>query len=308
MRILFFGTPAFAVPSLQALIAGGHDVVAVITQPDRSHGRSRSVVLPPPVKLEAIAQDIPVLQPEKPVGSEFLDDLRSWNADLGVVVAYGHILRTDVLRTPTFGMVNVHASLLPRWRGAAPIQWAIRSGDSETGITIMQMEAGLDSGPIWHVRSMPIESGETAGALTERLSHLGAEALLEALPAITAGGTPAPQDTARVTLAPKVDRSMARIDWSASAGALAHHLAAFDPSPGAWTTLDGIDLKLFRAEAAHGNGALAPGTVLGAGEHLVVATGEGSLLVHEVQPSGKKRQAVAEWVRGRGIAVGDLFH
>lgn len=227
-----------------------------------------------PVKLEAIAQDIPVLQPEKPVGSEFLDDLRSWNADLGVVVAYGHILRTDVLRTPTFGMVNVHASLLPRWRGAAPIQWAIRSGDSETGITIMQMEAGLDSGPIWHVRSMPIESGETAGALTERLSHLGAEALLEALPAITAGGTPAPQDTARVTLAPKVDRSMARIDWSASAGALAHHLAAFDPSPGAWTTLDGIDLKLFRAEAAHGKGALAPGTVLGAGEHLVVATGE----------------------------------
>ncbi len=187
MRIIFFGTPSFAVPSLRALLGAGHEVVAVVTQPDRSHGRSRSVVVAPPVKVAAEAAGLQVLQPDKPVGVQLIDQLNAFEADLGVVVAYGHILRPQVLAIPRLGMINVHASLLPRWRGAAPIQWTIRNGDRTTGVTIMQMEAGLDSGPVWHARATPIAPGETGGTLTERLSLLGAETLLEALPMLVSG-------------------------------------------------------------------------------------------------------------------------
>ena len=247
MRILFFGTPRFAVPSLRALTGAGHEVVGVLTQPDRSTGRSRSVVVAPPVKLAAEELGLPVLQPDKPVGAPLVDQLSALQADLGVVVAYGHILRPHVLAIPRLGMINVHASLLPRWRGAAPIQWAIQAGDPVTGVTIMQMEAGLDSGPAWHARSIPIDPGETGGSLTERLSLLGAEALIETLPLLTSGASPAVQDEAAVTLAPKIDRGTARIDWGRSADALAHHVAAFYPVPGAWPRLGEADVKLFRA-------------------------------------------------------------
>ena len=311
MRILFFGTPAFAVPSLRALLDAGHEVVAVVTQPDRSHGRSRSVVVAPPVKVAAEEAGLLVLQPDKPVGAQLIDQLSAIGADLGVVVAYGHILRPQVLAIPRLGMINVHASLLPRWRGAAPIQWAIRSGDTTTGITIMQMEAGLDSGPVWHERATPIVPGETGGALTERLSLLGAEALLEALPRVTSGGRPVPQDERTVTLAPKIDRAIARIDWNRSAEDLAHHVAAFDPAPGAWTRLGEVDVKLFRAgmtsTSGLAGGAGGAGTVTRADDVLEVITGNGRLLVHEVQPAGKKRQPVADWVHGRGITAGARF-
>ena len=308
MRILFFGTPAFAVPSLRALLAAGHEVVGVVTQPDRAHGRSRSVLVPPPVKVEALAAGLRVLQPEKPVGVQLIDQLSAFRADLGVVVAYGHILRPEILRIPTHGMINVHASLLPRWRGAAPIQWAIRSADRETGVSIMQMEAGLDSGPVWHARATAIGPHETGGTLTERLSILGAEALLDALPRIVAGATPVPQDASAVTIAPKIDRATAHIDWDDSAERLAHHVAAFDPAPGAWTTLNGIDVKVFGAtERTERTEGAEPGTVVRADDELEVSTGAGTLLVREAQPSGKKRQSVAEWVRGRGIAAGARF-
>ena len=308
MRIIFFGTPAFAVPSLRALQEAGHEVVAVVTQPDRSHGRSRSVVVAPPVKLVADKTGLPVLQPDKPVGVQLIDQLTALGADLGVVVAYGHILRPQVLVIPRLGMINVHASLLPRWRGAAPIQWAIRSGDRTTGITIMQMEAGLDSGPAWHARATPIGPGETGGGLTERLSVLGAESLLEALPRLESGARPVAQDETAVTFAPKIDRGSARIDWNESATTLSHHAAAFDPVPGAWTTLGGMDVKLFQARMAEMTGnQTAPGTILRADDELEITTGEGTLLVREVQPAGKTRQPVAAWVRGRGVAAGARF-
>ena len=308
MRIIFFGTPDFAVPSLQALLGAGHEVVAVVTQPDRPHGRSRSVAVAPAVKDAAVAASLPVLQPDKPVGSPFIDQLSAFAADLGVVVAYGHILRPQVLAIPRLGMINVHASLLPRWRGAAPIQWAIRSGDRNTGVTIMQMEAGLDSGPIWHTRSTPIGSQETGGTLTERLSVLGAEALLEALPRVSSGTKPVKQDEAGVTLAPKIDRAVARIDWREPAEKLVHHVAAFDPVPGAWGTVGGVDVKLFKAgKAGRAGRAGGAGVVLRADDELHIDTGDGVLTVGEVQPAGKKRQPVAEWVRGRGIAAGARF-
>ena len=307
MRIIFFGTPDFAVPSLRALLGAGHEVVSVVTQPDRPHGRSRSVVVAPAVKVAAEQSGVPVLQPDKPVGVQLIDQLSALGADLGVVVAYGHILRPQVLAIPRLGMINVHASLLPRWRGAAPIQWAIRSGDRNTGVTIMQMEAGLDSGPVWHTRSIPIGPNETGGTLTERLSVLGAEALIEALPLLSSGARPVIQDEAGVTLAPKIDRTVARIDWNEPAEKLAHHVAAFDPVPGAWRTLAGADVKLFGAKGAKGAKGAEPGTVLSADDLLHIATGDGSLIVSEVQPAGKKRQPVAEWVRGRGVVVGARF-
>jgi len=308
MRILFFGTPGFAVPSLRALVGAGHEVVAVVTQPDRSTGRSRSVVVAPAVKVAAEALGLPVLQPDKPVGVQLIDQLSALGADLGVVVAYGHLLRPQVLAIPRLGMINVHASLLPRWRGAAPIQWAIRAGDRITGVTIMQMEAGLDSGPAWHTRAIPIGPGDTGGSLTERLSVLGAEALREALPLLTASGIrPTVQDASAVTLAPKIDRGTARIDWNNSAEELARHVAAFDPVPGAWATLGGTDVKLFGAAGVAGAQGTSPGVVMRADDVLEIGTGGGFLAIREVQPAGKKRQAVSEWVRGRGIVGGAQF-
>lgn len=303
MRVVFFGTPAFAVPSLERMLARGEEVVAVVTQPDRPHGRSHSTTEPPPVKRRALAAGLLVLQPERPVGEEFLSRLRALEADLGVVVAYGHILRPAVLETPRLGMINVHASLLPHLRGAAPIPWAILRGDSETGITIMQMEAGLDSGPILHQVATPIGPEETGGELTERLARLGAEALDQALDRLAAGLLqPVVQDHAQATLAPKIDRTVARIDWREPAEQCARRIRAFDPVPGAWTTLDGSDLKCFGPRVTPGTGA--PGTVVQAGPALVVAAGQNAVAVGEVQPAGKPRMNAEAWLRGRHLPVG----
>lgn len=304
MRIVFFGTPEFAVPSLRALLRERYQVVGVVTQPDKPHGRSRSTLVPPPVKQEAERSGIPVLQPDRPIGDVFLAGLRRLEPDLGVVVAYGHLLRPAVLDLPARGMINVHASLLPRWRGAAPIQHAILAGDSETGVSIMQMEQGLDSGPVLHRIATPVDPGETAGSLANRLAELGATALVDALSLLAAGfAKPEPQDPAGVTLAPKIDRTSARLDWHRDAGALARQVRAFDPSPGAWTTLADAPLKLFGALATDQSGE--PGLVLSAADRLVVGTGDGALAVGEVQPAGRTRLSVGEWVRGRGIAAGD---
>ncbi|HET9727479.1 MAG TPA: methionyl-tRNA formyltransferase [Gemmatimonadales bacterium] len=303
MRIVFFGTPEFAVPSLRALLRERYEVVGVVTQPDRPQGRSRSTLVAPPVKAEAVAAQLPVLQPARPLGDVFLAGLRRLEPDLGVVVAYGHILRSEVLTLPHLGMINVHASLLPRWRGAAPIQHAILAGETETGVSIMQMDAGLDSGPVLHRVATPIGPEETAGALADRLAELGATALVDALSLLTGGfARPAPQDPAGVTLAPKIDRDSARLDWRRDAASLARQVRAFDPAPGAWTTHGQDPLKLFGAVATGDRGE--PGLVLAAGDRLIVGCGEGALAVREVQPAGRSRLSVADWTRGRGIAVG----
>jgi methionyl-tRNA formyltransferase len=306
MRIVFFGTPEFAVASLRALLRERFTVAGVVTQPDKPHGRSRSTLVAPPVKVAALEAGLPVLQPARPVGDLFLAALKRLDPDLGVVVAYGHILRREVLDTPARGMINVHASLLPRFRGAAPIQHAILAGDRETGISIMRMEEGLDSGPVLHRVSTPIAEDETGGSLTSRLAGLGAAALVEALSLLSAGSVkPQPQDESRVTFAPKVSRDTARLDWTCDAGLVERQIRAFDPAPGAWTALDGAPVKLFGAMQAVGSGE--PGTVLAASDRLVVASGSGAVAVREVQPAGRNRLMVEEWVRGRGIAAGSRF-
>ena len=306
MRIVFFGTPEFAVASLEALAEHRETVVAVVTQPDRSRGRSRSNLQHPPVKDRAISLGIPVLQPAKPAGPDFIAELRSLDADLGVVVAYGHLLKPEVLAIPRLGMINVHASLLPAWRGAAPIQWSIAAGDTRTGVSIMRMEAGLDSGPVLLTREVPIGANDTGGQLTRSLARLGAGALIEALERLEAGTAVfAPQDPAEVTVAPKVGRSVAGIDWAASAAAVANRIRAFDPVPGAWTTGAGGELKCFQPRAVEGGGA--PGTVLDAMTRLVVAAGDGAVDIGEVQPSGKARMAASAWLRGHPISAGQVL-
>jgi methionyl-tRNA formyltransferase len=306
MRVVFFGTPEFAVASLRALLRERIAVAGVVTQPDKPQGRSRTTLVPPPVKVVAQAEGLPVLQPTRPVGDLFLAALRRLEPDLGVVVAYGHILRREVLELPPRGLINVHASLLPRFRGAAPIPHAILAGDRETGISIMRMEEGLDTGPVLHRVATPIADDETAGTLTRRLAALGAGALVEAISLIGAGlERPQPQDDVAATYAPKIGRELARLDWTRDAQALERQVRAFDPAPGAWTELDSAPVKLFGATPAVGGGP--PGTVLAATDRLVVACGSGALAVREAQPAGKTRLAVADWVRGRGIAAGRRF-
>jgi methionyl-tRNA formyltransferase len=305
MRIAFFGTPDFAVPSLRALIEEGFEVAAVVTQPDRPQGRSRSTLVPPPVKLLALEEEIPVLQPEKPTGS-FIDALTALDIDLGVVVAYGHILRPNVLAIPRRGYLNVHASLLPALRGAAPIQAAIINGLETTGVSIMQLEEGLDSGPVYHRIETEIPRDETGGELTERLAELGAGALVEALMLLDAGEAVAvPQEHSCATYAPKITRETTHLDWNRDAATLARMIRAFDPDHGAWTTLNGEIVKLFGAVATGGSGE--PGSVIAAGKTLQVAASVGVVEVTEIQPAGKKRMPVAALVSGRGIAAGARF-
>jgi methionyl-tRNA formyltransferase len=301
MRVVFFGTPEFAVPSLAALLDAGVDVAAVVTQPDRPRTRSHSTLLPSPVKSRALATGIPVLQPERPRDEPFYHQLRELHVDIGVVVAYGHVLRPELLAIPRLGCVNVHASLLPRWRGAAPVQWALLSGDQDTGVTIMRVEAGLDTGAIWHERDTAISDIDTAATLTGRLSQLGAEALLEGLPRIASGAEPRAQDDVGATHAPKITRDIARIRWSESATAVSCRIRAMDPAPGAWTTIDGADIKVYGARAgarAHLT-AHEPGTIIDAGVAVVViAEDQGVVEIREVQPAGKRRMPAIEWLRG----------
>jgi methionyl-tRNA formyltransferase len=309
MRVVFFGTPDFAVPTLDALLTHPEiSVAAVVTQPDRPRTRSHSTLIPSPVKQRAERDAIPVWQPERPRGDEFVTALRTLDAELGVVVAYGHILRSEVLDTPRRGMINVHASLLPRWRGAAPIHWAVLSGDARTGVTIMQMDPGLDAGPVWHARSTSIEDTDTTGTLFGRLAKLGAEALIEALPMITSGSAPTPQDASQVTLAPKVERAHARIDWTASATHVSCLIRAMDPAPGAWTMFGDEPIKLSRPAAAQAAGSLStPGTILPRHDDLLVACNDAWLSVSDVQPAGRRRMPAAAWWRGTGAPAGAHF-
>ncbi|HEX8321423.1 methionyl-tRNA formyltransferase [Longimicrobium sp.] len=309
MKVLFWGTPAFALPALRALCEEGHDVVGVVTQPDRPAGRGRAVALSP-VKQEALEMGVPILQPERARGDEFLAQIRALGPDISVVVAFGQILRPEVLELPRLGSVNIHASLLPELRGAAPIQWAIVRGHEASGVSIMRMEVGLDSGPVLLQVEEPIESDESASELAMRLAEVGAEALVEALALMEADGLDAlPQDHARATYAPKVDREVARLDWSRSAGEVALWIRGMDDVPGAWSPLgDRGPVKLFRPQVLP-EAAGPPGEVLEADgqEGVLIACGSGAVRVREVQPPGKRRMGAGEWVRGRGVSVGDRF-
>jgi methionyl-tRNA formyltransferase len=306
VRVVFFGTPDFAVPSLLALIGEGFDVVAAVTQPDKPQGRSRSTLVPPPVKVAAQAEDVPVLQPSRPTGAEFYRTITDLAPDVGVVVAYGHILKPELLAIPPRGMVNVHPSLLPALRGAAPVEWAILNGLEKTGVTIMQLTAGLDSGPILHQISDGIPVDITGGELSEHLAEMGAQALVETLELLEQNILkPVPQQDADATYAPKLTREVARIDWTAPAPTIVRKILALDPRPGAWAELDGNEIKLFRAQLADGTGRA--GEVLTADDRLLIAAGRGAVAVQEVQPAGKPRMAAIDWVRGRGVAVGQRF-
>ena len=306
MRVVFFGTPEFAVPSLEALLGEGFDVVAVVTRPDKPQGRSRSESVAPPVKVAAQAEEVPVLQPDRPTGAEFLARLRALTPDVGVVVAYGHILPPELLGLPRHGMINVHPSLLPELRGAAPIEWAILNGLSQTGVTIMQMEAGLDSGPILLQIPHDIDPDVTGGELSEHLSEMGAQALVEALALLEAKQLMRrAQDHARATYAAKVTRETRRIHWSDPAERVARVIRAFDPAPGAWTELDGREVKLFGARVAEGSGAL--GEIGATDGGLRITTGRGAVTIDDVQPAGKPRMSAADWIRGRGAQAGQRF-
>jgi len=304
--VVFFGSPDFAVPSLRALVGEGFNVRAVVTQPDRPTGRSRSTTTATAVKAAATAEGLDVLQPEKPTDAAFLQRLRDLAPDVGVVVGYGHILRKELLSLPRRGMVNVHPSLLPALRGAAPIEWTILHGIENTGVTIMQLDEGMDSGPILHQLPHRVAPGTTAGELGEHLAEMGAQALIEALALWEQDGLKlVPQNAAHATYAPKLTREVAHIDWTKPADVVARQTLALDPRPGAWSTHEGKEVKLFLGRALPGSGT--PGEVTEAAARLVIATGDGLVEVAEVQPAGKERMPAGDWVRGRGTAVGRRF-
>ncbi len=308
MRIVFFGTPEFAVPSLRALLGEGFDVAAVITQPDRPKGRSRSRTVPSAVHVAATEADVPVFQPETPNTPDTIALLRRLEPHIAVVVAYGHILKQELLDVPAKGMLNVHASLLPALRGAAPIEHAILAGLDATGISVIRMVARMDAGPIAIQVPTPIAPDETGGELTVRLAELGALAVVEALALIDSDAVAwLEQDHEHATFAPKITRELTSIRWEEPATRIARQARAFDPRPGAWTTLGDREVKLFGpilgVEPAHG----APGEIVETDPAFIVATGDGAVQFLDVQPAGRGRMAAADWIRGRGAAKGDTF-
>ena len=300
------GTPAFAVPSLQRLIEV-YDVVAVVTQPDRPSGRGRKVV-PSPVKEVAELAGLTILQPKTLKDQAAVADLQALTPDLIVVAAFGQILRTNVLELPPHGCINVHASLLPRWRGAAPVAAAIRAGDAETGITIMKMDKGLDTGPMLSQQALTIRSDHNGETLTNDLAELGADLLRDTLPDWLAGKiSPQPQDEALATLAPRIKKDEGEIDWSQDAVAIERLVRAFYPWPGTYTIWQDAPLKIISVTAMEPSSQtndLSPGTVVGAGNEVLVVTGKGSLILEQIQPAGKRPMAAADFARGASSFVG----
>jgi len=304
MRVVFLGTPAFAVPSLDALARAGHELVAVVAQPDRPAGRGREL-REPATKAWARARGIEVLQPEKVRDGKLAAALAALRPDVLCVAAYGRILGKDLLELAPQGAVNVHGSLLPRYRGAAPVQWAIARGEAETGVSIMQMDEGLDTGDLLLQRVLPVAPEDTAETLAPRLAALGGEALAEALAGLAAGTIlPVPQDAARATLAPILTREDGKIDWSRPAHAIHDRLRGFTPWPGAWTTVDGKVLKVLAAAPERGDGGAgaakgAVGAARRAATRLLVACGEGTALaISRLQLEGRGPQDAASFLNG----------
>ena len=302
LKIVFMGTPDFAVPSLQALIDSPHKVAAVVCQPDRQRGRGK-VLSPPPVKVLATQNDLPLLQPDSVRTDEFFAQLQSIGPDLLVVVAYGKILPTSLLALPRLGAINVHGSLLPKYRGAAPIQWAVIDGETETGITIMQMDAGMDTGDILLVERTPIGPQETAGELFDRLSQMGGATLVSAVDKLAAGQlTRQPQNHTLATTAPMLNKEMGHIDWSLPAEKLQSLIRGLDPWPSAYGFIDGKRYRFFHPEVFAYHTTEEPGTICRADDQgLLVATGKDCLLIREIQPEGKKRMDVGASLRGKTI-------
>jgi methionyl-tRNA formyltransferase len=311
MRVVFMGSPDFAVPPLRALIEE-HEVALVVTQPDKPAGRGKHM-LPPPVKEVALVERLPILQPTSVRKRDVIEALRQTGAELAVVVAYGKILPRAVLEAFPRGCINVHASLLPRYRGAAPIQWAIMRGETETGVTIMQLDEGMDTGPMLCKASLPIEPDDTAGTLFERLAPLGAELLLDAMDGLARGTlAPEPQDHAQATHAPMLDKDDGAVDWTRSAAEVSCHIRGVDPWPGAFTALGQTRLKLFLSRVITHDAAAGappqPGQILGVDERgLLVACGQGAVAITAVQASGGRRMEARAFASGHKIPPGAIL-
>jgi methionyl-tRNA formyltransferase len=308
MKIVYMGTPDFAVPALEGLIKSGNKPILVVSQPDAKRDRGEKIK-PTPVKEVALAWDIPVAQPEKIRGNEeFQKMLMSLEPDLIVVAAYGKILPTEILSIPVKGCINIHGSLLPKYRGAAPIQRAILEGENQTGVTLMQMAEGMDTGDMLASAATPID-GKTAGMLFEELSVLGANLLLENLPLIESNQlTPIPQDDQKATYAPMIHKSDGRIDFTKPAALIERQTRAMNPWPVAYTTYDGQPMKIWQASVEKEADSVSPGTITAVSRKgITVATGSGSLMITEIQMPGKKKMPVSDYIRGNRIEINHIL-
>ena len=312
-RIVFMGTPAFAVPSLKALLDRGENVVCVVTQPDRPKGRGRKIMMPP-VKELALKASIPVLQPESIRGDEFLAELRQYHPDIIGLTAYGNILPENIINLPPLGTINVHGSLLPKYRGAAPIQWALINGETETGITIMQMDKGVDTGDILLQEKLPIGPEDTAGSLSGKLAELGGKALGAALDLLRLDKlNPTQQNNNLASLAPLLNKEDGLVNWLHSAVQISCQIRGLDPWPTTYTTLSGKRLRLFSPEVADKSLCLGcsisePGIICTANrDGLLITTGDGCLLIKEIQAEGSRRMSVDAFLSGHTIQSGTLL-
>jgi methionyl-tRNA formyltransferase len=308
MRIVFMGTPEFAVPSLEALLKSDAQVVGIVTQPDRPKGRGQ-VLTPPPIKLIAQREGIPFLQPVKIKVPEFLTALAAWKPDLIAVTAYGRILHSPILTLPPMGCVNVHGSLLPKYRGAAPVQWAVINGEAETGITTMMMDEGMDTGAMLLQESLPIFPEDTAGSLAPRLAALGGRLLVETIAQLKAGTiTPQPQNHALATLAPPLKKEDGVIDWTTSASNIANRVRGLSPWPGAYAYIGSERWMVWSATQSPGKPDVVPGTIIEVTKQSIqVATGDGVLTLKEIQPANSKRLTVMQYLAGHRVSTGQRF-
>lgn len=312
MKIIYMGTPDFAVAPLEAILKAGHEVTAVVTQPDRQKGRGRDVQYSP-VKECALSYGIPVLQPLKIKEKDAVEELRKYPADIFVVAAFGQLLSEEILNMPRLGCINIHASLLPAYRGAAPIQWCVINGEEKTGVTIMQMAKGMDTGDILLQKEVVLDEKETGGSLFDRLMETGAELIVEVLPKIEAGElTPVVQKEELATYAGKITKDMGNIDFAKSAVTIERLIRGLNPWPSAFTHYKGKILKIWEAdvvsECANAENPV-PGTVIAMDkESFTLATGEGALRIRSLQPEGKKRMSCAEFMRGYEVKVGEALH
>ena len=307
MKILFMGTPDFAVPCLNALMKAGHTVLGIVTQPDKPVGRKK-ILTPPPVKAFALEHELPVYQPETLKNEAFLDTLKELDPEIIIVVAYGKILPPYILDYPKYGCINVHGSILPRWRGAAPIQWSVIAGDTEAGVTTMQMDRGLDTGDMLLVSKTSIGERETAGELFDRLAVMGADLLIETLSCVENGTLhPVPQNDEQSCYASMLDKQMAVIDWSRTMREIDCLVRGLNPWPIALTALDGAAVKVYAAAPDIGHGE--PGEVLVSDTKngLIVACGDGAVRIHEMQVVGGKRMDARDYLRGHAIPIGTRF-
>ncbi len=305
MRIVFMGTPEFAVPSLEALLRSDDQVVGVVSQPDRPKGRGQQLVSPP-VKLVAERTGIPVLQPLKIRTPEFLHALSAWQPDLIAVAAYGRILHTPILRLPPMGCVNVHGSLLPKYRGAAPVQWAVINGETKTGITTMLMDEGMDTGPMLLQEELEISPDDTAGTLAPRLAELGGRLLVDTIIQLKAGRlTPKKQDDGQATLAPLLKKEDGLIDWTMNATVLGNRVRGLSPWPGAYTFFGQERWNIWKAVPNMGAATDKPGTIVAVNKQaIVVATGDGLLDIREIQTANSKRMSVGQFLAGHRVMAG----